>query len=241
MLSLLTFFFAGSLWHAVGWVRVNSGCKLPEFRLRMFLFRLRMLGLLRSLPRRWVRRRPLRLRARSAMTSPTPSECINFLIFLVHLILFIVNKLYVECKLMFFFICPFNYLMYILIIIWSWHDSWHDSLKIHGMIHLYLFGKLHVYAGADPEGGFWGVVTPPALDHQFFFSTNLLTIAKKINNNNRSEYSMDAMYLNLMFINPSGPPPPSRHGRQRRPLCTAVVDPPPCKKSWIRTCYATTY
>ena len=45
------------------------------------------------------------------------SECINFLIFLVHLILFIVNKLYVECKLMFIFICSFNYLMYILIII----------------------------------------------------------------------------------------------------------------------------
>ena len=89
----------------------------------MFLFRLRMLGLLRSLPRRWVRRRPLRLRARSAMTSPTPSECINFLIFLVHLILFIVNKMYVECKLMFIFIWSFNYLMYILIIIWSWHDS----------------------------------------------------------------------------------------------------------------------
>ena len=87
----------------------------------MFLFRLRMLGLLRSLPRRWVRRRPLRLRARSAMTSPITSECqsecINFLIFLVHLILFIVNKLYVECKLMFIFICSFNYLMYILIII----------------------------------------------------------------------------------------------------------------------------
>ena len=56
-----------------------------------------------------------------AMTSPIPSECqsecINFLIFLVHLILFIVNKLYVECKLMFIFICSFNYLMYILIII----------------------------------------------------------------------------------------------------------------------------
>ena len=31
---------------------------------------------------------------------------------------------------------------------------------------------------------------------------------------------MDAMYLNLMFINPSGPPPPN-------PLYTAVVDPPP--------------
>ena len=80
------------------------------------------------------------------MTSPTPSECqsecIKFLIFLVHVILFIVNKLYVECKLMFIFICSFNYLMYIL----SWHDSWHDLLMIHGMIHLYLFGKLHVYA-----------------------------------------------------------------------------------------------
>ena len=39
---------------------------------------------------------------RSAMTSPTPSECqsvcINFLIFLDNLILFTVNKLYVECK-----------------------------------------------------------------------------------------------------------------------------------------------
>ena len=43
------------------------------------------------------------------MTSPTPSECINFLIFLVHLILLIVNKLYDECKLMFIFICSFNY------------------------------------------------------------------------------------------------------------------------------------
>ena len=39
------------------------------------------------------------------------SECINFLIFFVHLILFIVNKLYVECKLMFIFICSFNYIM----------------------------------------------------------------------------------------------------------------------------------
>ena len=28
--------------------------------------------------------------------------------------------------------------------------------------------------GADPGGG--GVMTPPALDHQFFFSTNFLTI-----------------------------------------------------------------
>ena len=69
-----------------------------------------------------------------------------------------------------------------------------------------------------------GVVTPPALDHQFFFSTNFLTRAKKKQKQpNRSEYSMDAMYLiNLMFINliypPSGrapkPKAPAVHGRR---------------------------
>ena len=43
---------------------------------------------------------------------------------------------------------------------------------------------------------------------------------------------MDAMYLNLMFINPR---PPVGAGAERRPQYTAVVDPPPpCKKSWIR-------
>ena len=46
-------------------------------------------------------------------------------------------------------------------------------------------------AGADPGGLGLGVVTPPpALDHQFFFSTNFLTIAKKQKKTkNRSEYS----------------------------------------------------
>ena len=60
-------------------------------------------------------------------------------------------------------------------------------------------------SGADPGGGGGGGVNPPpALDHQFFFSTNFLTIAKK-KKKNRSEYSMDTMYLNLMFINPRPP------------------------------------
>ena len=76
-------------------------------------------------------------------------------------------------------------------------------------------GQRGVFGGRDPP--------PPALDHQLFFSTNFLTIAKKINNNNRSEYSMDAMYLNLMFINPSGPPPPVGAGA----LCTPLSLPPP--------------
>ena len=39
---------------------------------------------------------------------------------------------------------------------------------------------------------------------------------------------MHAMYLNLMFINPR---PPPRRGRLRRPLYTAVVDPPPPAKN----------
>ena len=41
-------------------------------------------------------------------------------------------------------------------------------------------------------------MTPPALDHEFFFN-KLFNYSKT---KNRSEYSMDAMYLNRMFINP---------------------------------------
>ena len=75
-----------------------------------------------------------------------------------------------------------------------------------------LVAPVVVPVGADPGGG---VVTPPALDHQFFFSTNFLTIANKIYIfYGRYEYSMDAMYLNLMFINPRPPSAPAVHGRR---------------------------
>ena len=80
---------------------------------------------------------------------------------------------------------------------------------------------------------------PPALDHQFFFSTNFLTIAKKdyiypylyiytipqySERIYRSEYSMDAMYLNLMFINPR---PRRRRGRRTRCTRPSLTPPPP--------------
>ena len=79
-------------------------------------------------------------------------------------------------------------------------------------------------------GGFGGRDPPPALDHQFCFSTNFLTSQKKKIKKNRSEYSMDAMYLNLMFINPRPPVGADAKGaRSTRPSLT-----PPCKKSWIR-------
>ena len=69
-------------------------------------------------------------------------------------------------------------------------------------------------------GGSWP--PPPALDHQFFFSTNFLTSKKR---KNRSEYSMDAMYLNLMFINPRPPVGAGAKGaRSTRPSLT-----PPAK------------
>ena len=71
------------------------------------------------------------------------------------------------------------------------------------------------------QGG--GVVTPPALDHPIFFSTNFLTIAKKTNKKNRSEYSMDAMYLNLMCINPRAPVGAGAEGaRCTRPSLTPL-------------------
>ena len=79
--------------------------------------------------------------------------------------------------------------------------------------------------GADPGGGFWGSWPPPALDHQFCFSTNFLTSQKKKIKKNRSEYSMDAMYLNLMFINPRPPVGADAKGaRSTRPSLT-----PPAK------------
>ena len=86
----------------------------------------------------------------------------------------------------------------------------------------------HVSPGADPGGG--GVTPPPALDHQFFLSTNFLTIAKKRRKKNRSEYSMDAMYLNLMFINPRPPSAraakaPAVHCRRCPPPLQKILDP----------------
>ena len=45
---------------------------------------------------------------------------------------------------------------------------------------------------------------------------------------------MDAMYLNLMFINPRPPVGAGAEGaRCTRP---SLTPPPPCKKSWIRAC-----
>ena len=68
---------------------------------------------------------------------------------------------------------------------------------------------------------------PPALDHQFFFSTNFLTIAKK-KIKNHSEYSMDAMYLNLMFINPR---PPVGAGAKATRCTRPSLTPPPLQKN----------
>ena len=60
-------------------------------------------------------------------------------------------------------------------------------------------------------GGGGGVVTPLLLTTNFFFN-KLFNYSKK--NKNRLEYSMDAMYLNLMFINPR---PPRRRGTPKAP------------------------
>ena len=108
---------------------------------------------------------------------------------------------------------------------WSW-ANWE------GVSRYLSKAELCNNAGADPGGGFWGSWPPPALDHQFCFSTNFLTSQKKKIKKNRSEYSMDAMYLNLMFINPRPPVGADAKGaRSTRPSLT-----PPCKKSWIRAC-----
>ena len=90
--------------------------------------------------------------------------------------------------------------------------------------------KFSVYYRRGSKGG--GGVTPPALDHQFFFSTNFLTIAKI------KKYSMDAMYLNQMFINPR--PPPVGAGAKGA-CCTRPSLTPPAKKTWIRACIRPTY
>ena len=57
------------------------------------------------------------------------------------------------------------------------------------------------------QGGGFGGRDPPLLSTTNFFFFNKLFNYSKNKKKNRSEYSMDAMYLNLMFINPSGPPP----------------------------------
>ena len=57
------------------------------------------------------------------------------------------------------------------------------------------------------RGGGFGGRDPPLLSTTNFFFFNKLFNYSKNKKKNRSEYSMDAMYLNLMFINPSGPPP----------------------------------
>ena len=91
-----------------------------------------------------------------------------------------------------------------------------------------------MYAGADPGGGGggFGVRDPPCSRPPIFFQTNFLTIAKK--KKKKSEYSMDAIYLNLMCINPR---PPVGAGAKGARCTRPSLTPPPCKKSWIRAWY----
>ena len=84
-------------------------------------------------------------------------------------------------------------------------------------------------AGADPEGG-GGVVTPPALDHQGFFSTNFLTIATTTKIARNILWTLCTLIWCLSTLDPPSaraPKAPAVHGRRW---------PPPCKKYWIRAC-----
>ena len=83
--------------------------------------------------------------------------------------------------------------------------------------------------GADSGGG--GVVTPPPPPPPpcswppILFFNKLFNYSKKNNNKNRSEYSMDAMYLNLRFINPR--PPVGAGGKDARCTRPSLTPPPP--------------
>ena len=86
------------------------------------------------------------------------------------------------------------------------------------------------YPGADPGGGGGvGGRDPPLLLTTNFFFNKLFNYSKKNNTKNRSEYSMDAMYLNLMFINPR--PPVGAGAKDARCTRPSLTPPPPPAKN----------
>ena len=87
-----------------------------------------------------------------------------------------------------------------------------------------MYLEILLHQGNDIRRGSRGGRDPPCSRPPIFFSTNFVTIAKK-KKIYRWEYSMDAMYLNLMFINPR--PRPRAEGA----CCTrpSLTPPPPAK------------